>query len=331
MNGAWHLGKRPRGADLEGCLEWREHPVPKPAEGEVRVRVQLLSLDPTNRIWMNEGDSYLPAIPLGDVMRGIAIGVVEESAAASLRPGMTVQGLLGWQKYAVLPASQLSPLPPLPLPLEAHFGLLGHIGMTAYFGVTEVGEARAGETMVVSAAAGAVGSLACQIGKILGLRVVGIAGGEAKCRWLREALGVDEAVDYRAGGTASALRRACPDGIDVDFENAGGEIMDAVFGLLNRNARVALCGMISQYNATQPAPLRNFANVLVQRARVQGFIVTDFLPRFAEGYQRMIEWHTAGRLQYRLDEVTGLENAPQALLKLFAGKNEGKLIVRVSG
>jgi hypothetical protein len=328
-NGAWHLTARPRGGNYAECLEWREEPVRPLGAGEVLVRNQVLSLDPANRIWMNEGDSYMPAVPLGEVMRGVALGVVEESAVPELPAGSMVQGLLGWQRFAVMQASSLRPLPPLPLPLSAHFGLLGHIGMTAYFGVVEVGEAKAGETMVVNAAAGAVGSLACQVGKNLGLRVVGIAGGETKCRWLVEELGVDAAIDYRRGDLAAELRRHCPDGVDVSFENVGGEVMDAVFGVLRQNARVALCGMISQYNALEPMRLRNFGRILMQRAAVRGFIVTDFQERFAEGYQRMVGWHLAGRMKYRLDEAPGLEQAPEALGRLFAGANEGKLVVRV--
>jgi NADPH-dependent curcumin reductase CurA len=326
----WRLARRPEGGDYLSCLEYGELPAETLRPGEVRVRTIYLSIDPTNRIWMNAADSYLPAVPLGSVMRGIAISVVEESRTPELPEGTLVQGLTGWQLSASVPASSLNRLPHLPLPLTAHFGLLGHIGMTAWFGLTEVGGARNGETLVVSAAAGAVGSLAAQIGNNLGMRVVGIAGGPEKCRWLREDLGLDAAIDYRAASLPDALREACPDGVDVDFENVGGSTLDAVLGHLRNGARVALCGMISQYNSVNPATLANFGYVLIRRARIQGFIVTDYLPRFAEAYPRVIEWHLAGKLKYRVDVTEGLERAHLALEKLFTGKNEGKVLVRVS-
>ena len=330
-NAAWHLVSRPAGEPAASNFEWRETTLPELAEGQVRVRNIWLSIDPTNRIWMNDADSYLPKIPLGDVMRGICIGRVEESRDASLQPGDIVQGLLGWQRYYVGPAMGLNKMPPIPLPLSAHFGLLGHIGLTAYFGLTEVGQAKAGETLVVSAAAGAVGSLAVQIGKNLGMRVVGIAGGTEKCRWVSEELGADAVIDYKAEDVAAGLRRTCPDGIDVDFENVGGRTLDAVLGRINLGARIALCGMISQYNATGPEPgPSNLAHLLMRRGRIQGFIVTDFMGRAREGVEKLIGWHMAGKLKYRLDVSEGLELAPAALSKLFSGANTGTVLVKVS-
>ncbi len=331
INTAWHLATRPTGLASAANFEWRETALPELADGQVRVRTIWLSIDPTNRIWMNDADSYLPKLALGEVMRGIGIGAVEESRDASLRVGDVVQGMLGWQRYCLSPARALTRLPPIPLPLSAHFGLLGHIGLTAYFGLTDVAQARAGETLVVSAAAGAVGSLAVQIGKVLGLRVVAIAGGAEKCRWLSEELGADAVIDYKAEDLAAGLARACPEGIDVDFENVGGRTLDAVLARINRGARIALCGLISQYNASAPEPgPSNLGQLLMQRGRMQGFIVLDYLDRAQEAAEKLIAWHLAGRLKYRLDVSDGLESAPAALHKLFTGANTGKLLLRVS-
>ena len=330
INTAWHLASRPAGPPTAANFEWRETTLPELADGQVRVRTIWLSIDPTNRIWMNDADSYLPKLELGEVMRGIGIGRVEESRDASLRVGDVVQGMLGWQQYCVSPARALSRLPPIPLPLSAHFGLLGHIGLTAYFGLTDVAQARAGETLVVSAAAGAVGSLAVQIGKKLGMRVVAIAGGAEKCRWLSEELGADAVIDYRTEDVASGLQRTCPEGIDVDFENVGGRTLDAVLGRIRLGARIALCGLISQYNTTEPEPgPTNLPNLLMQRGRIQGFIVLDYLDRAQEAAEKLIAWHLAGRMHYRLDVSKGLQSAPDALGKLFTGANRGKLLVQL--
>jgi NADPH-dependent curcumin reductase CurA len=329
-NQSWLLAARPAGVPGPTHFEWSESALPALSEGQVRVRVIYLSIDPTNRVWMNDADSYLPRLPLGQVMRGIAIGRVEESRAASLSPGDVVQGALGWQRYWSGPAAAVTRLPPIGLPLTAHFGLLGHIGLTAYFGLLDVGQAKAGETLVVSAAAGAVGSLAAQIGKAIGMKVVGIAGGEQKCRYLREELGLDAAIDYKAEDVAASLRHHCPEGIDVDFENVGGATLDAVLAQLRLRARVVLCGLISQYNSARPLPLFNTANLLTQRARMEGLIVLDYLGRAAEAVQQLIAWHLQGSLKYRLDIADGLHQAPAALSKLFEGANQGKMLVRIS-
>jgi NADPH-dependent curcumin reductase CurA len=330
VNAAWHLVRRPEGLVKDGDLEWRESELPPLGEGEVLVRQELLSLDPTNRVWMNDADSYLPRLPLGAVMRGIGIGKVEQSRSAKYSPGDTVQGLLGWQKRYQGPAEGMTKLPPIPLPLEAHFGLLGHIGLTAYFGLVDIGKAKEGETLVVSAAAGAVGSLVGQIGKILGLRVVGIAGGAAKCAWLTDELGFDAAIDYKSANLNQELKRLCPNGVDVYFDNVGGRVLEAVLNHINLHARIVACGMISQYNAQHPEPgPSNLGIIIGQRARIEGFIVLDFLSRAMEGALKLIGWHMSGRLQYRVDMVEGLEKAPEALNRLFSGANKGKLVVRV--
>lgn len=296
----------------------------------MRVKTLMLSLDPTNRIWAGPTESYLPPVPLGTVMRGIAVGVVEESQYAGLQVGDVVQGMMGWQERAVLPGATLNLLPKGVTP-EQWFGVFGHIGLTAYFGLLEVGQAKAGETLVVSAAAGAVGSLVGQIGKILGMRVVGIAGGPEKCKWIVEELGFDAAIDYKNEKVGKRLRELCPDGIDVDFENVGGEIMDACLARLALRGRVVLCGMISQYNATAiPEGPKNLANVLMQRGRIEGFIVLDYLGRAAEAFGKLGEWVATGKLQFATDVVVGLENAPTALDRLFIGANRGKLMVKVA-
>jgi hypothetical protein len=280
---------------------------------------------------MNEAPTYLPPIGIGDVIRGITIGVVEQSRNPNLPEGTHVQGLLGWQDYAVSSGGGLTPLPPnSAIPLPAYFAVFGHIGLTAYFGLLDIGKPRSGETLVVSAAAGATGSLVGQIGKIKGCRVVGIAGGESKCRWITDELGFDAAVDYKAGSVLEDLQNQCPEGVDVYFENVGGEILDAVLSVINFKARIVLCGLISQYNADQPVPgPYNFNNILLKRARVEGFIVLDYTDRAQEAFADLGKWLAEGRLKYRIDQVDGLEHAPHALNKLFEGTNQGKLIVKL--
>lgn len=328
-NRGWVLESRPVEKLDASCLAWREVALPEVGEGSVRVKTLMLSLDPTNRIWAGPAESYLPPVPLGTVMRGIAVGVVEESRFAGLQPGDLVQGMLGWQERAVVPGGALNALPKGVTP-EQWFGVFGHIGLTAYFGLLDVGQAKAGETLVVSAAAGAVGSLVGQMGKILGMRVVGIAGGAEKCRWIVDELGFDAAIDYKSEKVGKRLAELCPGGIDVDFENVGGEIMDACLGRLALRGRVVLCGMISQYNATAAAPgPKNLANVLMQRGRIEGFIVLDYLGRAGEAFGKIGEWLAAGKLRFATDVVDGLENAPAGLDRLFIGANRGKLMVKV--
>lgn len=331
VNAAWHLVRRPDGLLKDGDMEWRESELPPLGEGEVLVSQELLSLDPTNRVWMNDADSYLPRLPLGSVMRGIGIGSVAASRHPKYAAGDTVQGLLGWQKFYQGPAETMTKLPPIPLPVEAHFGLLGHIGLTAYFGLTEIGKSKAGETLVVSAAAGAVGSLAGQIGKILGMHVVGIAGGDKKCAWLTNELGFDATIDYKSVDLNQELSRLCPNGVDVYFDNVGGRTLEAVLNHINQHARIVACGMISQYNAQHPEPgPSNLGAIISQRATIQGFIVMDFLNRAMEAAMKLISWHMSGKLNYRVDMVEGLEKAPEALNRLFRGENQGKLVVRVA-
>jgi NADPH-dependent curcumin reductase CurA len=312
-------------------FEWHEEPVPAPGEGELLIRNLYLSLDPTNRGWMTDRETYLPPVAIGDVMRGTAIGIVEESRNASFKQGAIVQGLLGWQEYAISNGTALTVLPNNPaLPLTAYFGLFGHIGLTAYFGLLDIGKPKEGETLVISAAAGATGSLVGQIGKIEGCRVVGIAGGAEKCRWLTEELGFDAAIDYKNESVVEGLKRHCPKGVDVYFENVGGQILDDVLTQINLKARIVLCGLISQYNATEPVPgPYNFINILIKRARVEGFIVIDYLSRAQEAIADLSKWYSEGKIKYRVEVVEGLDQAPKALNRLFDGSNKGKLIVKL--
>jgi NADPH-dependent curcumin reductase CurA len=332
VNRQWRLAARPVGLIKESDFEWREEPIPTPGDNEILVRNIYLSLDPANRGWVREEKSYVPPVAIGEVMRGIAIGVVEQSHHADFQAGDIVQGALGWQDYALTDGAGLTKLPRAPnLPLTVFLGLFGIVGPTAYFGLLEIGKPKAGETLVVSAAAGAVGSLVGQIGKIKGCRVVGIAGTDEKCRWITEELGFDAAINHKTEPVQEALKKRCPDGIDVYFDNVGGKILDAVLSLINVRARVVICGLISQYNAVKPVPgPYNFRNILTQRARVQGFIILDHVNRFQEPIADLGKWLAEGKIQYRVDVIDGLENAPSGINKLFDGSNKGKLMVKVS-
>jgi NADPH-dependent curcumin reductase len=333
INRRFILRARPQGAYYPKVLELTREPVPAPGPGQALVRNKYLSLDPTNRIWMG-GDSYLPAVPLGEVMRGAALGEVVASNTPKYKVGSKVIGLLGWQDYALISADDPLPVNPvpgfLPVPETAFLGALGATGMTAYFGLLDIGKPKPGETVFVSAAAGAVGSIVGQIAKIAGARVVGIAGTREKCEWLVRDLGFDVAICRRDADWREQLAKACPKGIDVDFENVGGEIMEAVLDLMNNHGRVVLCGMISQYgdDAAAAGPA-NFRHVLVKRLKVQGFIILDYIPRFPFAGLRMAYWMWRGRIQDRHTLVKGLDQAAQALTQLFDGGNTGKLIVEV--
>jgi NADPH-dependent curcumin reductase CurA len=332
INRQWRLVARPTGLIKESDFEWREEPVPTPSQGEILVRNIYLSLDPTNRLWTSDRESYMPPVEIGEVMRGMTIGVVEESRNPSFAQGAIVQGILNWEDYSITDGEGLVTLPNNPsIPLTAHCGLFGHIGLTAYFGLLDVGRPREGDTLVVSAAAGAVGSLVGQIGKIKGCRVVGIAGSDEKCSWIKDELGFDAAINYKKEPVLESLKEHCPGGIDVFFDNVGGEILEAALSLINIGARIALCGMISQYNATKPVPgPNNLRNLIIKRARIEGFLVLDYLDRAMEAVAELGKWYSEGKLKYRLDVVDGLEKAPAAVNKLFDGSNKGKLIVKIS-
>jgi NADPH-dependent curcumin reductase CurA len=268
-------------------------------------------------------------VKIGEVMRGLGVGVVEASRNPALPLGACVSGRLGWQRYAISDGSDVSRVSPGVEP-ELQLGLLGHIGLTAYFALLDLGKPKAGETVVVTGAAGAVGSLAGQIAKLHGCRVVGIAGSDEKCAWISQTLGFDAAINYRTQDLAQALEQACPDGIDVDFENVGGPILDAILARANLYARIVICGLISQYNAQGPVPgPTNFDRILIKRLHVQGFMLMDYLKRASEAVPALRAWHAEGKLKYRLDVVNGLKQAPVAVNRLFDGSNAGKLVVRV--
>jgi NADPH-dependent curcumin reductase CurA len=335
VNRRIRLRSRPEGRIDSSTFEVVEEGVPEPAAGQALIRNLYLSIDPTNRVWIREEPSYLPPVGIGDVMRSGGIGRVVASNNEGFPEGSLVTGLLGWQDYVLAgegEATLAMPLPPgLDAPLESLVGLLGITGLTAYFGIEDIGEPQEGETVVVSAAAGAVGSIAGQLAKLRGARVVGIAGGADKCSWLVDELGFDAAVDRHDARWSELLADACPDGVDVDFENVGGEIMDTVFGMLNLHSRVVLCGLISQYNATEPQPgPSNFPRFISRRVRLQGFLVFDYLPRYAEASAKLAQWAGEGKIKHRDTVLEGLEKAPEAVNMLFEGGNVGKLMVKIA-
>jgi NADPH2:quinone reductase len=339
-NHAFRLRKRPNGDLADGDLELVSEEIPELADGQALVRTQLLSLDPTNRIWMSDIRGYMPPVPLDAVMRGLGVGEVIESKREDMPVGATVSGFVGWQELVLaddsLLEAPLSVLPdPLPAPLSTFLGALGHTGITAYIGIDNA-DLKEGETIVISAACGAVGSIAGQIAAEKGARVVGVAGGPEKCAHAVEKLGYDVCVDHRADDWREQLDAATPDGVDVDFENVGGPIMDHILGRLNIGARVSLCGMIAEYNTyneggEHSGGLTNIGQLIMQRATIQGFLVLDYADRFEEAIAHLAGMLGAGKLNY--DETIvdgGIEAAPGALAQLFSGANMGKLLVRVS-
>jgi NADPH-dependent curcumin reductase len=335
VNRQFLLRSRPIGDIKESDFEYRQVPIPTPKDGEVLVRNLYLSLDPTNRIWMSDMVQYMPPVELGSVMRGVAMGVVEESKNPNLQSGDVVTGLLGWQDYALLKNEEVNFVtkinPPLPNPLFAAVGLLGATGITAYFGLLDIGQPKPGETVVVSAATGAVGSVVGQIAAIKGCRVVGITSSDEKCQWLTSKVGFDAAINYKTTDLNSALAQACPNGVDIYFDNVGGSILDTVMSHLNLFARIPLCGLISTYNSTKPVPgPYNFGLILMKRVRVQGFIVSDYRNRWHEAIKDLTTWMESGKIKQEYEIVEGLENAPKSILKLFNANKIGKLIVKVS-
>ena len=331
VNHQFRLAARPTGLVKRSDFDYVEEPIRQPNAGEVLVRTLFLSLDPAMRGWMNEGKSYIPPVQIGEVMRAGGIGSVVASQHPNFKEGDRVHGSLGVQEYATLDAKLLNKITDDRVPLPTYLGTLGMPGMTAYFGLLDVGQAKAGETVVVSGAAGAVGTVVGQIAKIKGCRVVGIAGGQQKCDYLVQELGFDAAVDYKAGDVKKNLRQHCPKGVDVYFDNVGGEILDVVLTQLARKARVVICGAISQYNSTSgvrgPA---NYMSLLVNRASMIGMVVFDYTERFPEAMREMAGWMAAGQLKSREDIVTGFDTFPETLLKLFKGENLGKLVLKVA-
>lgn len=332
INHQFKLAARPVGTVKTSDWSRTEEAVRAPAEGEVVIQVLYLSLDPAMRGWMNESKaSYIPPVGINEVMRALALGKVTASKNPKFAVGDHVTGLLGVQEYAYSNGQGLTKIDPKLAPLPVYLGALGMPGMTGYFGLLEVGQPKAGDTVVVSGAAGAVGSVVGQIAKIKGARVVGIAGGADKCRYLVEELGFDAAIDYKTENVADALKAHCPNGVNVYFDNVGGDILDAVLTRLARGARIVICGAISQYNNTTPVKgPANYLALLVQRASMTGIVVSDYYDRAGEAAMVMAGWIQAGKLKTREDIVDGLENFPNAFDMLFTGANNGKLVLKVA-
>jgi len=330
LNHQIRLAARPIGLPKRSDWQFIETPVPQPRDGEVLVKVLYLSLDPAMRGWMNEGKSYIAPVGIGEVMRAGGVGRVIASKHSGFAADDHVSGAVGVQEYAALDGAQLTKVDPKIAPLPTFLNTLGMPGMTAYFGLLDVGRPEPGETVVVSGAAGAVGATVGQIAKIKGCRAVGIAGGAAKCRYLVDELGFDAAIDYKAGDVRKSLRTHCPNGVDVYFDNVGGDILDLVLAVLRRRARVVICGAISQYNNTTPIKgPSNYLSLLINRARMEGMVVFDYADRFPQAARDIAAWIGAGKLKSREDIVEGLETFPETLLKLFSGENFGKLVLKV--
>ncbi|MFV8783144.1 NADP-dependent oxidoreductase [Microbulbifer sp. SA54] len=330
-NRQYYLAFRPDSLPGPEHVPCRDVPVQLPGEGEALLRNIYISLDPAIRGWMSDAHNYIAPIPIGAPVRSTVIGRVIQSNCRSLEEGDVVMAVGGWEQYTTGPAAAMTKLDEhAGIPLSSFLGALGPTGLTALFGLMEVGKPRPGETVLVSAAAGAVGSVVGQIAKMQGCRVVGIAGSEEKCRWIKEDLGFDEAINYKAcGDLEAAIRQACPGGVDVYFDNVGGEILDAALLCLNKYARVAVCGWISTYNENGAPGPRNLWQLVAESVTMQGFVVIDYMDRFAEGVDKLAQWLLAGKLQYREEIVDGLDNILPAFLKLFDGSNQGKLIIRI--
>ena len=328
MARAWHLKSRPSGMPTADNFELKEVALPPVADGTIRLRNLWLSVDPYMRGRMNDVKSYVPPFELGQPLEGGAIGEVAESAADGFAPGDLVQHMAGWRDEAVVPARGAIKLPDLGAAPELFLGVLGITGATAYFGLLDAASAQPGEIVFVSAAAGAVGSAVVQIAKAKGMTVIGTAGGADKCEFVRS-LGADAVVDYRSGPLLKNLRAAAPDGIDVYFDNVGGDHLDAALAIARNHARFAICGMIQGYNDPTPASFRFVQRIIAARIRLQGFLVFDYQPRMSEFYAEMAPWVASGVVKSRETIVDGLERAPEAFLGLFSGANTGKMLVRL--
>jgi NADPH-dependent curcumin reductase CurA len=334
-NQQFRLAARPLGLPKDSDWQRSSEPVRELADGEILVKVLYLSLDPAMRGWMNEGKSYIPPVGIGEVMRAGGIGRVVASTSPKFAVGDFVSGGTGVQEYWIGAADDKTAafykVDPKAAPLPKYLNALGMPGMTAYFGLLEVGQPKAGETVVVSGAAGAVGQTVGQVARQRGCRVVGIAGGKDKCDFVVNELGFDACIDYKGGSVKDGLKQHCPKGVDVYFDNVGGEILDAVLTRINRRARIIICGAISQYNNTTPVQgPANYLSLLVNRARMEGIVVFDWADRYHEGAAQMAQWMQEGSFKTREDIVDGIDNFPQTLLMLFEGRNFGKLILKVA-
>ncbi len=328
VNRQWTLTTRPQGLPKRSDFTFVETAAPEPKEGQFLVRTHYISLDPAMRGWMNDARSYIPPVGLGEVMRAGAVGEVVASHHPGFQVGDHAVGAFGMQDYALSDGAGVQKVDAKLAPLPLYLSALGMPGMTAYFGLLDVGAPLPGQTVVVSAASGAVGALVGQIAKLKGCRAVGLAGGAEKCAYVRDTLGFDAVIDYKNEDVGRALTQACPKGIDVYFDNVGGDILDAALARLARRARVVICGAISQYNTSEIAGPKNYLTLLVQHARMEGFVVFDYADRYAEGAMAMAGWLASGQVKSREDIVDGLETFPETLLKLFSGENFGKLSIK---
>jgi NADPH-dependent curcumin reductase len=324
------LAARPVGMPKPSDWTFTEEPAREPKEGELLVKLLYISLDPAMRMWINESRSYLPPVGIGEVMRGLGLGIVTASRNPNFAVGDHASGSFGVQEYAITDGRGIRKVDAKIAPLPKYLSVLGMPGMTAYFGLLDTGQPKPGETVVVSAAAGAVGSIVGQIAKIKDCRVVGIAGGAEKCHYISRELGLDRAIDYKSENVKQSLREHCPEGIDVYFDNVGGAILEAALAQIKLHARIVICGAISQYCNTGPVTgPSNYLSLLSNRATMKGMLVLDYVDRYAEAGAEMANWMAAGRLKSREDIVEGLETFPETLLKLFKGENTGKLMLKV--
>ena len=331
-NRQWKLVNRPTGLITPDVLQLTESPIPTVSEGQALAKVKYLSIDPTMRVWMADMPQYMPPVQLGDVMRSFGLAEIIESRHSDYKKGDKISGLTGLQEYVLLTGAEkrsFQKLPSIPFLSDTNFlNLLGVNGLTAYFGLLEIGQPNSGETLVVSAAAGATGSIVGQLGKIHGCRVVGVAGTDEKCKWIKDDLGFDAAINYKLPDWKAQLAAATPNGVDINFENVGGEIMQAVLDRMNLHGRVVLCGLISGYTRQDPS-LASFGQVIIKRLRVEGFLILDYVSRFMDAAQKLGMWKMTGKLKDRQTLVKGLERAPEAINMLFRGDNIGKLIVEL--
>lgn len=333
----WHFTQRPTGNVNADTFTLQDDPLPPLESGQILVRPVYVSMDPTNRVWLSDWENkYMDPVPLGAPMLGFTLGRIEASRHPEYPEGHLVTGLGPWaERYVLTPDQAWTLFPEMPADqLAEAFGILAIAGPTAIVGLLEIGQPEAGDTVLISAAAGAVGSVAGQIAKIHGCRVIGIAGGEEKCRSLIEDFGFDAAVDYKQGNLLADLKAQAPEGIDVLFENVGGDILDAGLSFMNNGGRVVICGLISSYSkpGSEPVPgPYNFAELIFKRLRMEGFVILDHLDRYPQFHEQLVGWMDAGRINFRLHTIQGIESAPEALAMLFTGSNTGKLMVQFSG
>ena len=332
-NRKWTLAKRPVGMVGEHNFAFAEEEVRDIEEGEFLIKNLYLSFDPAQRGWMEDRKSYVPPVGIGEVMRAGSVGQVIESNNPEFKVGDKVQGTFGWQEYAISDGKGIlnATIIPEGASLTAPLSVFGITGLTAYFGLLDVGQAKEGDTVLVSGAAGSTGSIAAQIAKLKGCRVIGVAGGTEKCRWLTEEAKIDAAIDYKAANMAEVIPELCPEGIDVIFDNVGGEFLNTALININQSARIAICGAISGYNNETPAPgPSNYTSLIIQRARMEGFIVLDYMDRFPQAIGELMQWVQEGKIVYQEDIQEGIENAPDTLLRLYTGLNKGKQLLKIA-